>query len=259
MAAGDVDARITTLRAMPCNVFDGVDDYVEIPHNDNQLGANLAGGFTISAWINPGSVGETRGHIFDKSSGAGGDTGFRFAMDEVTPPKVSFTINASNVTRSGNTSTPYGVWTHVLVTINDTPRSNFYVNGVLSGTANQTVNALNTITTTNAMRIGNRSAATDRSFDGSIRSVKMWNKVLSADEIAADYAGQAVATDRLIVNVPLGGSYGGGTNSGSIPQIVDDSVATAIKAQRALTGISGAFMIAGTKGGQIYSVGVQKT
>jgi hypothetical protein len=30
------------------NDFDGTDDYVEVPHNAAQLGANLSNGFTIS-------------------------------------------------------------------------------------------------------------------------------------------------------------------------------------------------------------------
>ena len=33
--------------------FDGVDDFVDVPHNALQLGTNLSNGFTISAWINP--------------------------------------------------------------------------------------------------------------------------------------------------------------------------------------------------------------
>ena len=48
MAEGDVVVVNTNSRAFNANVFDGVDDYVEIPHNAAQLGANLSNGFTIS-------------------------------------------------------------------------------------------------------------------------------------------------------------------------------------------------------------------
>ncbi len=44
----------------------------------------------------------------------------------------------------------------------------FYVNGQLSGTPNQTGDGLANITTTNPLTIGNRSTATDRTFDGNL-------------------------------------------------------------------------------------------
>jgi len=168
--------------------FNGTTSYVEIPHNAAQLGANLGSGFTISAWINPRGLGEG-GRILDKSTGGTGNNGFLFFVDSATP-RISAYINNGTGRNSGNGSLIFGVWQHVLITISSTQLCNFYVNNVLKGTANQDlVQGISTITTTNAMRIGNRSTATDKTFDGSIRSVKMWNKVLDATEIAQEYKG----------------------------------------------------------------------
>ena len=47
MADGDLTATNQTYSSKKCAVFDGVDDYVEVAHNANQLGANLSNGFTI--------------------------------------------------------------------------------------------------------------------------------------------------------------------------------------------------------------------
>ena len=58
MAAGDVDVRLTNVRAFAGNLFDGVDDYIEIPHDYRLLGVRLTNGFTISAWIKIKTFGE---------------------------------------------------------------------------------------------------------------------------------------------------------------------------------------------------------
>lgn len=114
------------------------------------------------------------------------------------------------------------------------------------------------------MRIGNRSGATDRTFDGSISKVKMWNRVLTAGEIATDYAGRLVK-DGLILNVPLATDYNDksdtgltGTNSGSRLTAVDDQVATAIKTARALGGATDNFMI-GVINNKIMTAVVEET
>jgi len=215
MAAGDVTAKRSAYSDFPCNVFDGVDDYVEIPHNANQLGANLSNGFTISAWINPRSIGEITGKILDKSSANAGVNGFDFRL--TTTNRIGFYINNGTIATCANNGITFGTWTHILITISPAQLANFYVNGVLSGTANQNlVQTISTITTTNAPRIGNRATATDRTFDGGIAKVKMWNKVLSSTEIAEDYAGKRTALGSLIIDEPLGGVYNQGTNSGSL-------------------------------------------
>jgi hypothetical protein len=86
----------------------------------------------------------------------------------------------------------------------------------------------------------------------------MWNRVLTSAEIALDYAGQNV--DGKILDVPLGGNYANGTNSGSVSTIVDDTIATAIKTQytTAGRGISGAIMcLCRGDGGQVVTTAIQ--
>ena len=208
MASGDITAKRGTISEKNCAVFDGVNDYVEIPHDASQLGANLSNGFTISAWINPKSIGETSGIILDKSAGTAAQTGFQFRMGIAGNKLVVFRLNNGNPASSAANSINFENWQHVIVTVSSGQLANFYVNGVLSGTANQdAVQTISTITTTNAPRIGNRATATDKTFDGGIAQVKMWNKVLTATEIASDYAGSKTAVGNLILNVPLTNDY----------------------------------------------------
>jgi hypothetical protein len=262
MAAGDVKVGITTTRAFNANVFDSVDDYVEIPHNDAQLGANLSNGFTISAWINPKSASPV-GRIFDKSTTNVGGNGFRLFQRNTPTPALGFTINNGTQANSLDNGIIVNLWQHILVTISSAQLANFYKNGSLSGTANQDlVQTIATITTTNAPRIGNRSTATDAPFDGSIRDVKMWNRVLTSAEIAQDYAG-AIISSGLIHHFKLGGDYADygsigviATNSGSISQIVEGNVAVAIKAQRVTA--NDKFLMCRGAGGQIVHAAIEE-
>jgi hypothetical protein len=244
MAAGDVSTEIVNLNAKRCAVFDGVDDYVEIPHHESQLGSNLSDGFTISAWINPRSGGEggvgDSGRILDKSSSTTSLDGFSFRTVPVEGilTGLRFRINGGTLATSGTSNLPLNTWQHVLLTVSSGQLANFYVNGVLSGNANQDLEEpISAITTTNAMRIGQRSEATDRTFDGRIADVKMWNRVLTTDEIAKVYGGSPV-TDGLILDVPLKDDYTEKakgltlTNSGSSLAVIDDAVANAIKDMR---------------------------
>ena len=189
MAAGDVAVSNTKVRAFDCNLFNGVDDYVEIPHNANQLGANLSNGFTISAWINSKSLGEGgTGRIVDKSTSSTGGSGFGLSL--VTIEKLRLRINGSTEIYSNASSIILGTWQHILVQIKSNSATSFYINGNLSGSADQAVNKpISDITTTNPIRIGQRSFDTGSTFDGSIRDVKMWNRVLTTAEITADYEG----------------------------------------------------------------------
>lgn len=266
MVAGDVKVRLTTIRAFKCNVFDKVDDYVEVPHNQAQLGVNLSNGFTISAWINPRSSGENnRGRIIDKSNGVFGEQGYILYVDS-SNNKLRFIINGSGLgdgaSSLANSIIYNSIWYHILVTISSGQLANFYINGVLSGTGNQDlVQTIATITTTNAIRIGNRATATDRSFDGSINNVKIWNKILTSAEIALDYAGSPVLSG-LIHHFKLGGDYAdygkvgvAATNSGSVPAIISDYVAVAVKDQRVAS--TDKWMICSHPSGQIMTTNIE--
>lgn len=269
MADGDVDARITTNDGKSCNSFDNVDDYVQIPHNAAQLGANLASGFTISAWINPRTLGEgsggNRGRILDKSTGTAGNGGFKLSM--ATTNRLQFQLNAGAEPLSANNAVPFGVWTHVLATISSAQLVNYYVNGVLNGTANQDlVQTIATITTTRVLRIGNRSSGTDRTFDGGIKDVKMWNRVLSTAEITAEADGVQTNTLGLIHWIKLGGDYADygivgvtATNSGSIAKIIDGDIGTAVKAQRVITSAAGKFIMCRGAEGQAVTIGITES
>lgn len=235
MATGDVVCNLTNPLAKRCAVFDGVDDYVDITHKDDMLGANLSNGFSISADVFLKSNGELdTGYIIDKSTGTNGQNGFRFHF--ALPDTIAFKINNGTGRSSGSIS--LNTWFNIIVTVTAGQLCSFYVNGVLSGTANQDlVQGISTITTTTNARIGNRAGNTDRTWDGGIRNVCFYNKVLSSAEILKVGTGQNVKSGlihRWKLDTDYNDSVGSadGTNSGSVLRAVDDQVATALSDTR---------------------------
>lgn len=162
--------------------FDNTDDSVVVPHSQSQLTTE---GFTLSAWVNPASLGESSfGRIIDKSSGGSAENGYHLRMD--ADNKAYIRINVGSSFTSSNNSVPFGKWTHLLVTVTEGSLVTFYINGEVSGTPG-TASALSGITTTNPLTIGNRSGATDRTFDGKIDEVKIYNYAISSTEVKTEF------------------------------------------------------------------------
>ncbi len=160
--------------------FDNSDDYIQVAHNSNQL---LTNGGTITAWINPIGIGST-GRIVDKTSSGAGGTGYTFNTASGT--RLQFIINAGSGALSASSSLPLSQWSMATVTWDATGLSTIYINGVANGTP-AVAGTPSGITTTNPLRIGNRSNATGNTFNGSISDVRVYNRPLSAAEILALY------------------------------------------------------------------------
>lgn len=85
---------------------------------------------------------------------------------------------------------PLSNWIHFVVAYNANAAANvpiFYVNGVLSAVSVVTQAAGTAPVDTTALVVGNRTAA-DRSVSADISHVRMWNRMLTASEIAELYS-----------------------------------------------------------------------
>lgn len=151
----------------PSYNFDGSDDYIDLGADKP---TDLTGDITISAWINPEGWGENnQGRIIDNG---------KLLMFIVSDGRVFLYSNASLSTASQTSSISLNTWQHVLITRNSAgDETNFYIDGVLSGTANQNSGTPSNIDLTNTF-IGNREAG-DKTFDGQISGLKIWNRILS--------------------------------------------------------------------------------
>jgi len=156
--------------------FDGVDDRVNT--GSDFVGTNP---MSISLWMNARSLGEgSVGRLVTNQN----TTGFYFRI-LVTNSTLAFSSNGGNNNAvAGANAVVLDQWRHVSVTRDASGVANIYVNGVLSGTANQNSGTPNSGSTN--VIIGNHNAGV-ATFDGTIDDVRVYNRVLSASEISQMY------------------------------------------------------------------------
>lgn len=165
--------------------FDGTDDYVQTPDSST---LDITDQITIDAWINPSALGS---RIVDKITAGSGDG---YLLD--TNGGVVRFIGGSQVL-SGSTLLSLNTWTHIAGTY-DGATMMVYVNGVPDSSV-----ATNILIPTNnlPLRIGADSNG-ENLFSGLIDEVEIFNRALSADEIAAIYNAGSAGKCNLCVNPP---------------------------------------------------------
>jgi hypothetical protein len=149
-------------------------------------------GATISAWVRAESDGEgDNGRIVDKA-------GWAFTVGNESAGEVDIKFSMSHATNNGNwNSSPASnefltnEWTHIALSFTAIPVNNedpiMYINGEsVTTNENDTPSGAYSGDSTNDIRIGNNSGG-DRTFDGDIAVVKIWDKVLTAEEVLAEF------------------------------------------------------------------------
>jgi hypothetical protein len=173
--------------------FNGTSDYVEIA---DAADLRLTDGGAILAWINPTSLGEgDAGRIVDKSTTATAGAGYAFALSAGN--KLSFRVagDAEPTLSSANAIT-LATWQHVAVVFDGYGRR-LYVNGIDVTASGSDATRLPPASTA-ALRLGNRSGATDASFNGPVDDVRIYQRPLSRREILAIVNGGAGTTEEVV-------------------------------------------------------------
>jgi len=146
-------------------------------------------GFTFHALIKPNSYGEVNlGTLLSKDDDGNGLNGIRINISSVAGNRIICRIHnvASNCLSAVNSIT-LSQWNTIDITMLST-KGNIYINGSLSGNADQLLSDESLITTSNPITIGNRSGATDRTFDGLIDDVQLWTGAKSTAWIGEEFA-----------------------------------------------------------------------
>ena len=155
--------------------FDGVNDYIK--EGSDFIGTSA---ISISAWMYPRSFGNGNlGRIVSNSR-------TEFFVNS-TNSILSFTGNGgTNIANSTNSSVVLNRWSFVTATRDSTGSiTNIYINGVLSGTANQNSGA--PVNGTSNVVTGIRLASTQYYFNGSLDDIRIYNRALSATEVRQLY------------------------------------------------------------------------
>ena len=159
--------------------FDGSNDYVNVPNNS---ALNITGDITISAWVHLAAGSSTKSIVAKTAGNGATNNPFDFRTEGTSLTLVRADASGHEVTYS---TTPMSTqqWYHVLVRVkNKVP--DFYLDGVITGKTVATFTKTPT-SNTNPLYIGRR--ADGLYFNGKIDSVRIYNRALSADEVALLY------------------------------------------------------------------------
>jgi hypothetical protein len=154
-------------------VFDGVNDEVVLPANSL---FDITGSFTINSFIKP-NTGPWHGPILSNNS----LSGYLFRLQNYGTGNFYLTLSTAGVwERVTGGSIPKDVWTNVSVVGTFGSSATLYINAVPIST-----NSIGTPTYNNAaVYIG---GFTGYRVNGNIANVQLYNRALSATEIAQNY------------------------------------------------------------------------
>jgi hypothetical protein len=169
--------------------FDGVDDWVTVL---DAASLDLVSGMTLEAWVRPGVMTgwET---VLLKERGADQFAYALYAHDGgalsggAPVPSGNVDVSATPRTVRGPSTLAAEQWTH-LATTYDGATQRIFVNGAQVASRAQ---AGGMTVSGGALRIGGNNSFAGEFFEGLIDDVRVYNRALSAAEIAGDMAGGA--------------------------------------------------------------------
>lgn len=173
--------------------FDAVDDYV---NNGSAASLDNLPALAISIWAKPSGWGEnSAGYLVSKSNI--GTAGWRFSLlSSMTSPQFSVDYDGANdlVVRPSAGSVTFNEWAHWVVTWDGTANASgvhIYKNGTEVAYQTQTNGEGNHVSDASQnLLIGNSTIASpDRTFDGTLDEVRVYNRVISTEEIGQLYRG----------------------------------------------------------------------
>ena len=162
-------------------------------------GNGLTGDISIMGRFYARSYGEGNfGRIFENSK-------LKAGLDPSSSGRLVFSRDSSVIeVYAGGSSVLLNRWYNFCITSTSAGVTNFYIEGVLSGTANQ---AAGTPSAGTSWYIGNR-AANDRTFDGIIQDLVIKQRIITLEEIKAynnQWASRPLLLERF-QDVPCDGS-----------------------------------------------------
>jgi hypothetical protein len=226
-------------------VFDGTSQYVTI---GTPAVLNFAGQITLAAWVKVSATDDLR-NIIDHgdSDSPNRDTFLRVGSGSYrvgtwynpTDTYASYAIPGGDI----------GAWVH-LVGVNDGTTWRLYRNGVEVATQAGSAGAY---TATAAWRIGAQGSSASRFFSGSIDDVRIYNRGLSANEVAAlynyGYTSGSTVVYSLAANATMTSTFK-----------IDSGILNAVSFSNAITGATtingGTYIIGSNTSGQTFTGGL---
>ena len=180
-------ANIGTGRIGKSRTFNGTSEYIDIPVPSTSS-LNLTSTVTLSAWVNPTNVNNTRQEIFSRGYCDCQAGGSGYGMNLGLNSNAKFNIGGmAGGNLDGTTDAVNGRWYHV-VSITNGANSELWINGVKEITTNISVAGGSTsIAAKIGAVFGSVGPNPINLFKGSIDEVGVWNRSLTSSEIATLY------------------------------------------------------------------------
>ncbi|WP_282135464.1 MopE-related protein [Seonamhaeicola maritimus] len=197
--------------------FDGIDDRLEIPHNDI-LNIDVNETFTIELWLKRTGVGDLNWpHIFGKRIGCGGgDLNYQLLYNYAQESFYFVGKNGQGVQAS--TPFPLNEWLHFAAT-SDGTTCYIYINGCLisSLSSNSVIGA----TDTGSLVLGNAGTCS-HPYVGLIDEYRFWSVQRTEHEINDNLLKKLIPAEEpnLLLYLPFDQGIAGGDNT-SITQVED--------------------------------------
>lgn len=154
--------------------FDGVDDYVGIPHS-SKISFSPTSPMTIEAWVYRQGNGSM--HIASKKAGCGPPSGDLTTNYQLLISTTEIQFQTDNSIARASSVPPLNTWTHVAGTF-DGSTLRLYVNGTLVGSSAGTLGSPNT----GELKIG-AGGICGAFWNGKIDEVRVWNIARSGKQI----------------------------------------------------------------------------
>jgi len=184
--------------------FDGNNDYVTIA---DATVLDFTSNFSISFWLKPDGFNPAAGLV--TKSGASPAASTNYAVFILTTGALQLKIKDSGGSTNNMTSTTTigtGTWKHIVVTY-DEAVTNFYIDGVPDA-GNPQTSAFTLVANSNALLIGawDEDGTIGSHFDGQIDEVRLYNTILTEEEVRALFDNPA--GQRLTDPTSVGGKFG---------------------------------------------------
>lgn len=179
--------------------LDGTDDQISIA---DHAGLDVGAAFTISAWIEPATPGSSIRYIYGRWNPSGGKRSIQIGADYTSARYFVFidrtgadSLTAAQLVYYFNATLPSSGWHHVALVYDNAAgtaqRAKLYVNGASVATSSQ-LNDTSALPLATDVAAGfgglGGSVAGSNYWKGSIDDCRIYNRTLSAAEVAAIYS-----------------------------------------------------------------------
>lgn len=213
-------------------LFDGSNDFVNVPNSASTALGRLTDNYTVSAWVNINGNG---GWVIEKGQAFWNDGNISYSLSINGSQQATFALwDGAHASTAGGTSAQaltIGQWYYLTgVRDSDNDKVKLYINGVLSDS--QTDNVTTSVVSTTPLAFGNNGGSHSEPLNGKVDDVKIYNYVRTPSQIIEDmnaahpvggspigsqliYWKMSESNGTTVNNSGNGGSSYNGTNSGA--------------------------------------------